>query len=79
MNDDIPWRRDEVDSPCVRVCVVHPVSGLCAGCLRSAEEISLWSSMTSNERRRIMAELPKRAGKLARRRGGRAARLDRAR
>ncbi len=79
MNDDIPWRRDETDSPCVRVCVIHPTSGFCVGCLRSAEEINLWSSMTSDERRRIMADLPKRAVKLARRRGGRTARLDRGR
>ncbi len=78
MRDDSLWTRDEIDSPCVRVCVVHPDSRLCVGCFRSADEISRWSSMTQDERRRIMADLPTRSGKQARRRGGRSARLDRA-
>ena len=78
MKDEILWRRDEIDSPCVRICVVHPDSRLCAGCFRSTDEINRWSSMPPEERRRIMEELPGRGGKLTRRRGGRAARLDRA-
>lgn len=71
------WARDEVESPCVRVCVVHPEARLCVGCLRSLDEIAAWSRMTPETRRAIMAELPARAGQLARRRGGRAARLSR--
>ncbi len=78
MKDEILWRRDEVDSPCVRICVVHPDSQLCTGCMRSIDEISRWSSMAPEERRRITEELPGRASKLVRRRGGRTARLNRA-
>lgn len=74
---DEPWRRDEVESPCVKICVVHPQARLCTGCLRSIEEIARWSKMTPAERRAIMAELPARKGDLVKRRGGRAARLAR--
>ncbi len=77
-DDDILWKRDEIDSPCVSVCMVHPGTRLCAGCFRSIDEISRWSSMAPDERHGIMAESPGRSGKLKRRRGGRAARLDRA-
>lgn len=72
--DDI-WKRQEVESPCVKICVVHPAARLCTGCYRSIEEIGGWGRMTPEERRAVMAELPSRAGLLAKRRGGRAARL----
>jgi predicted Fe-S protein YdhL (DUF1289 family) len=76
MKDEI-WKRDEIESPCVKICVIHPESRLCTGCLRSIDEITRWSRMSSDERREIMTALPGRAGQLARRRGGRAARLTR--
>lgn len=69
------WRRAEIDSPCVKICVIHPEAGLCIGCKRSRDEIARWSAMTPEERRAIMATLPARAPLLARRRGGRAGRL----
>jgi predicted Fe-S protein YdhL (DUF1289 family) len=76
MNDDV-WKRDEIESPCINVCVVHPVERICTGCLRSIEEISRWSRMTAEERSEITSALPLRAPRLAQRRGGRAARLKR--
>lgn len=74
MKDEV-WKRDEVQSPCVKICVVHPEERLCVGCLRSIDEISRWSRMTHEERATIMAALPERAPRLRKRRGGRAARL----
>ncbi|MFX0547087.1 DUF1289 domain-containing protein [Roseovarius sp. S1116L3] len=71
------WTRDEVQSPCIRVCVVHPEARICTGCLRSIDEITRWSKMSNDERAAIMEELPGRAGLLRKRRGGRAARLER--
>ena len=71
------WTRDEIDSPCIRVCVVHPASRLCTGCLRTMDEIAAWSRMTPEARRAVMAELPSRGAAHAVRRGGRAARLER--
>jgi predicted Fe-S protein YdhL (DUF1289 family) len=74
---ETPWRRDEIESPCIRVCVVHPTTGLCTGCLRSVDEIGAWSTMTPEARHRVMDELPTRAALHKVRRGGRAARRDR--
>lgn len=76
MKDDI-WKRDEVQSPCVKLCVVHPEERLCVGCYRTIEEISAWSRLTHEDRATIMADLPARAPRLAKRRGGRMGRLDR--
>lgn len=76
MSDDV-WKRDEIESPCVRLCAIHPEERICTGCYRSIEEITNWSRMTSETRRIIMDELPSRAPRLQKRRGGRAARMKR--
>jgi hypothetical protein len=71
MADDV-WKRDEVESPCVQVCVIHPETRLCTGCLRTIDEITAWSKMSPEARRGVMAALPERAPQLRQRRGGRA-------
>lgn len=71
------WERDEIESPCVRVCVIHPTAKICAGCYRTGVEIAQWSRLTPGQRREIMDELPSRAPQLSKRRGGRNARLKR--
>jgi len=76
MSDEI-WTRAEVESPCIKICVVHPEARLCTGCLRSIDEITQWSRMPPETRKAIIADLPARAGQLTKRRGGRAARLAR--
>lgn len=75
MTDESPWARDEVESPCVKICVVHPQARICTGCLRSIDEITRWTKMAPEERRAIMEALPDRASLLRKRRGGRAARV----
>lgn len=74
---DAIWTRAEIESPCIKICVIHPETRLCTGCLRSIDEIGAWSGMSAEQRSDIMAELPSRAPLLAKRRGGRAARLKR--
>jgi predicted Fe-S protein YdhL (DUF1289 family) len=74
VNDDI-WRRDEIESPCIKVCLIHPEARICAGCFRTIDEIGGWTRLSPEDRRRIMDELPARAGRLRQRRGGRAGRL----
>ena len=71
------WTRNEIESPCVRICVVHPETRLCTGCARAIDEIGRWSRMSPEERSAIMAELPQREVAPKGRRGGRAARLKR--
>lgn len=76
MSDEI-WKRDEIESPCIKICVIHPEARLCTGCLRSIDEITAWSRMTPEARREVMQALPARKALIAKRRGGRAARLSR--
>ena len=55
------WR--PVPSPCIKVCVLDPHSGLCQGCHRSLREIAAWGSMADAARDAIMADLPARAAR----------------
>ena len=71
------WRRDEIESPCVKICVIHPETRLCTGCARTIDEIGGWSRMSPEARRAVMADLPQREAAPKTRRGGRAARLAR--
>jgi len=77
VNGDDIWKRAELDSPCVKICTIHPAERLCIGCLRTIDEIAGWSRMAPEARKAVLAELSSRAPRLTRRRGGRAARLDR--
>jgi len=72
MSDEV-WKRAEVESPCVQVCVIHPATNLCVGCRRTGDEITRWSQMSPEERREIMTALPERPESPGRR-GGRAGR-----
>ena len=57
MKDEV-WKRDEIQSPCVKLCVVHPEERICVGCLRSMEEIATWSRLSHEARAAVMADLP---------------------
>jgi uncharacterized protein len=76
MSDEV-WRRAEIESPCVKVCVVHPEARICIGCHRTTDEIARWTRMTPAERRAVIEALPERGAALTRRAGGRAGRLRR--
>ena len=71
-NTDNIWKRGEIDSPCIKICVIHPETRLCTGCLRSIEEIGIWSQLTPEIRNEIMDDLPNRTKLITKRRGGRA-------
>jgi hypothetical protein len=63
----------DVETPCVKLCVVDPDSGYCIGCGRSRSEIAGWVAMTPPERREVMAGLQERLDTMTRnkrRRGG---------
>ena len=63
----------DVETPCVKLCVVDPDSGFCIGCGRSRSEIAGWIAMTASERREVMAGLQERLDSMTRnkrRRGG---------
>jgi uncharacterized protein len=50
----------EIETPCIKVCVLDLGSRHCVGCGRSLAEIEGWAKFSPEERRRIMAELPAR-------------------
>lgn len=67
MSDETPARPGAgIASPCNRVCTIDRASRLCTGCLRSIDEITLWTRMTDADRAALMAELPARAARLGR-------------
>ena len=68
---DTTWKRDEPDSPCKQICVIHRAAGICVGCHRTADEVRNWASLTRDERVSILAKLPGRGHMLRRRRGRR--------
>jgi uncharacterized protein len=50
----------EVPSPCVDICRLDPVRGLCEGCLRTMDEIAGWRRMGDAEKRAVLDRLPAR-------------------
>lgn len=54
-----------IETPCIRVCALHPVWRLCTGCGRSPKEIEAWIELTGKERAQIMAQLPPRLKAMA--------------
>jgi uncharacterized protein len=48
-----PSERPGVASPCISVCRIDPVTGLCIGCARTLEEIAAWSTLDDAARRDV--------------------------
>jgi predicted Fe-S protein YdhL (DUF1289 family) len=71
-------RFPDIETPCVKICVVDPETGFCIGCGRTRTEIAGWLGMSRGERHAIMVALPERVATLTlrkTRRGGRRGRL----
>lgn len=69
----------EIETPCIKVCVVDPESGFCIGCGRNRLEIGSWLGFSPAQRTDIIVELKVRVETLTlrrRRRGGRRGRLE---
>ena len=60
MTDEV-WSRAEIESPCKKICLMHPQADLCMGCFRTRHEIAGWSRMGRDARAGIMEALPARA------------------
>jgi predicted Fe-S protein YdhL (DUF1289 family) len=50
----------DIASPCVNVCKMNAVTGLCEGCQRTIDEIASWSVYGAAEKRTVLAQLPAR-------------------
>ncbi len=49
----------EIKSPCINVCEIDD-GGLCAGCMRTVEEIRAWKAAPQREKAAIVARAEKR-------------------
>ncbi len=56
--------RPAIATPCIRVCIVDPLSGLCLGCFRTLAEIGGWTSFDAARRAEIMADAPRRKSRI---------------
>lgn len=50
----------DIASPCIDVCKMNPDTALCEGCWRTLEEIAVWSGMSAEDKRAVLARLPAR-------------------
>lgn len=55
-----PEPMQTIDSPCKKVCTLHPQMPICTGCGRNLSEIERWPSLSSAERIELMATVHKR-------------------
>jgi uncharacterized protein len=51
---------DVVTSPCINVCKMDARTGWCEGCLRTLDEIAVWSALSDTDKRAVVAELAQR-------------------
>lgn len=51
---------EEVKSPCVGVCAIDDLSGLCHGCQRTIDEIKGWWDMSQSEQKNLLSRLEER-------------------
>ena len=51
-------------SPCISICRMDLRNGLCEGCLRTTDEIAVWSTATEEEKRAVWIGLMERRCKL---------------
>jgi uncharacterized protein len=68
----------DIETPCIKICVIEPETGFCIGCGRTRDEIASWLNISANDRHTLMQTLPDRVNTLTQRktrRGGRLGRL----
>jgi predicted Fe-S protein YdhL (DUF1289 family) len=51
-------------TPCIKVCQMDPVRGVCIGCWRTLDEIARWGAMSDLEREQVFSSLPERRASL---------------
>ena len=51
------WSGDQIISPCISVCRMNGITGLCEGCFRTGDEIAIWSTADSPTRQMIWQQI----------------------
>ena len=49
-----------IPSPCINVCRIDGDSGLCTGCYRTLDEITVWSRLDDRGRTTVLARVAER-------------------
>lgn len=57
---DLATHVGPLPSPCINICYMDPVSGLCDGCARTIAEIAEWAAADEARKRVIWAEIQRR-------------------
>ncbi|MDP2882503.1 MAG: DUF1289 domain-containing protein [Azonexus sp.] len=47
-------------SPCINICKMDASNGLCQGCFRTLDEITVWSRLDDAGRQHILADVARR-------------------
>ena len=55
---------DEIVSPCISVCRMHAVTGLCEGCFRTRDEIASWGNSADDAKRATWLRIEERMAAL---------------
>ena len=50
----------EIQSPCISVCAMDDLTGLCQGCYRTIDEIKAWWDMDLEEQKNLLVALEER-------------------
>jgi predicted Fe-S protein YdhL (DUF1289 family) len=62
----VPTCMNAVPSPCLSICVMDKATGWCTGCLRNINEIAAWGGLGDEPKRRVWAQLERRAQQILR-------------
>lgn len=61
----LTMRATKIETPCIRLCKMHPDRGFCEGCGRTLAEIGDWLTLSDHQRRAVMDSLPARLATMA--------------
>jgi predicted Fe-S protein YdhL (DUF1289 family) len=53
----VEFVEEHIASPCTKVCKMDQERKWCLGCLRTVEEITIWSKATALQKRNILADV----------------------
>lgn len=53
-------KAEEVQSPCIGVCAMDELSGMCHGCCRTIDEIKAWWDMGAAAQKELLVSLEQR-------------------
>jgi predicted Fe-S protein YdhL (DUF1289 family) len=56
----------QIETPCTRICTLHPALQICIGCGRDLSEIARWSQLSASERAQLTGVARRRLAQIAR-------------